>query len=90
MTLIAPASKICFELNAVGRYRPDGSGTAIKWKITKTNDDVDIKITDENFVGDVSRCKPFDGLEDDAHVSFYPQDSNKVHFTFFELFKISF
>lgn len=80
MTLIAAASKICFELNAVGRYRPDGSGSEIKWKITKTNNDVDEKITNANFVGDTTRCRSFDSLEYDAHVSFYPKDSNKVDF----------
>lgn len=82
MTLIAAVSKICVELNAVGRYRPDGSGSEIKWKITKTNNDVDEKITNENFVGDVSRCRSFDErIEDVAHVKFYPKDSSKVDFS---------
>ena len=82
MTLIAPASKICFELNAVGRYRPDGGGTAIKWKITRTNNDVDEQITNANFAGDTCRCRSFDErIENDAHIRFYPNDSNKVDFS---------
>ena len=90
MTLVAPASKICFELNAVGKYRPDATGSSIKWKISKTNKDVDEKITDENFVGDVSQCKSFDELEYDAHVKFYAKDSNKVGFTILNSFKLVF
>ena len=91
LTLIAPASKVCFELNAVGRYRPDGSGSEIKWKITKTNNDVDEKITNENFVGDVSRCRSFDErIEDDAHVKFYPENSSKVNFSILNSSKLVF
>lgn len=86
MTLVAPASKICFELNSVGKYRPDATGSKIKWKISNTNKDVDEKNTDEYFIGDVSRCRSFDELEYDAHVKFYAKDSNKVGFFNFELF----
>ena len=90
LTLVAPASKICFELNAVGKYRPDGTGSEIKWKISETNKDVDEKITDENFVGGVSRCSSFDEPEYDAHVKFYAKDFNKVGFTILNSFKLAF
>ena len=90
MTLVAPASKICIELNAVGKYRLDATGSEVKWKVSKTNKDVDEKITDENFVGDVSRCRSFDELEYDAHVKFYAKDFNKVGFTILNSFKLAF